>query len=445
MALVLLDRAGGTAYSPTEALGQGSLLIANDLTTYQELSNIGNGNTFYYLARHRTQDEWEVGVGTILISGAFTYVVRSAANVQDGSSGTGALVDFSAGYVDIISVFTAAAYTSLLADVSSLAAGVSIAGSTYVSVENTGTSQYAIYANIDAFDARYAQNTSVSVEVAALTAALVSTNAAITSVGADLFAFKTSINALTPVLQTSITANQDAVTSVGTALFLFQTSVNNLTPVLQTSITANQDAITSINAAATSTNTAITSINTALTSINTAATSTNTAVTSVGAAAASVGVVAAANTAAITSINAAVPRLAAGNAFTGTNSFAAPISASSANFFGSVRVSANAWTPLFQLTDGTSIPVDFGRSNKFYVTLGGNRTIEAPTNLQPGQGGVIWLVQDGTGGRTVAWNSVWKFPSSTAPTLSTTSAAIDAVAFEVYTSTRIAAQAVLNV
>ena len=418
MALVLLDRAGGTAYSPQAPLGTAALLIANDLDTYQELGNIGNGNTFYYLARHRTADEWEVGVATIQISGAFTYVVRAASGVQDGSSGIGALVDFSAGYVDVISVFTATAYTSLLADVSLAGNTVNMAGSTYVSVESPNINQFVVYANVDAFDARYAQSTSVDAAFAAVDAQLVAVSNAIvslavesaTSVSNELFLYKTSINALTPVLQASISANQDAITSVGGALFLYQTSINALTPTLQASISANQAAITSV-----------------------------------GLAAASVGTLVGANTAAITSINAAVPRLSAANAFTGTNSFAAPISASSASFFGAVRVSANAWTPLFQLTDGTSINVDMGRSNKFFVTLGGNRTFEAPTNLQPGQGGAIWIVQDGTGGRTAAWNAVWKFPSSTAPTLSTTSAAVDCIVFEVYTSTRIAAQAVLNV
>lgn len=418
MALVLLDRAGGTAYSPQAPLGTAALLIANDLDTYQELGNIGNGNTFYYLARHRTADEWEVGVATIQISGAFTYVVRAAAGVQDGSSGIGTLVNFSAGYVDVISVFTAAAFTSLIADVSFAGSNVNLTGSTYVSVESPNINQFVVYANVNAFDARYAQGTSVSTALATVNAQLVSVSNAIvslaaqsaTSVSNELFLYKTSINALTPVLQASISVNQAAATSVGSALFLYRTSVNALTPTLQASVSVNQAAITSIN--------------TALTSV--------------------IGTVTSANST-ITSINAAVPRLSVANAFTGANSFAAPISASSASFFGPVRVSANAWTPLFQLTDGTSIAVNMGRSNKFFVTLGGNRTFEAPTNLQPGQGGAIWIVQDGTGGRTAAWNTVWKFPASVAPTLSTTSAAVDCIVFEVYTSTRVAAQAVLNV
>ena len=97
------------------------------------------------------------------------------------------------------------------------------------------------------------------------------------------------------------------------------------------------------------------------------------------------------------------------------------------------------------LTDGTTITPDFAAANNFSVTLGGNRTLANPTNLTAGQSGVIVITQDGTGSRTLAYGSYWKFPSGTAPTLTTTAAAVDVLAYYVESSTRITARVVGDV
>ena len=89
------------------------------------------------------------------------------------------------------------------------------------------------------------------------------------------------------------------------------------------------------------------------------------------------------------------------------------------------------------LTDGATITPDFATANNFTVTLAGNRTIANPTNLTAGQSGSIFLVQDGTGSRTAAWGSYWDFAGGTAPTLSTTAAAVDRVDYVVRSSTSI--------
>jgi len=90
------------------------------------------------------------------------------------------------------------------------------------------------------------------------------------------------------------------------------------------------------------------------------------------------------------------------------------------------------------LTDAATIATDLSLSNQFQVTLGGNRTLGAPTNVVAGQSGVIRVVQDGSGGRTLAYNSVFKFPGGTAPTLTTTANAVDLLAYHVESTTRIA-------
>lgn len=82
------------------------------------------------------------------------------------------------------------------------------------------------------------------------------------------------------------------------------------------------------------------------------------------------------------------------------------------------------------LTDGATIDWN-GDSNgqSVKVTLGGNRTMNAPTNINEYAAYVIRVIQDGTGSRTLAWNSAFKFAGGTAPTLTTTASAVDVFTF----------------
>lgn len=91
------------------------------------------------------------------------------------------------------------------------------------------------------------------------------------------------------------------------------------------------------------------------------------------------------------------------------------------------------------LTDGATITPAFTDSCNFTVTLAGNRTLANPTGLVAGQSGSIFVVQDATGGRTLAFGSYWKFPAGTAPTLTTTANAVDRIDYIVRSSTNIQA------
>lgn len=91
------------------------------------------------------------------------------------------------------------------------------------------------------------------------------------------------------------------------------------------------------------------------------------------------------------------------------------------------------------LTDAATIAVDASASCNFSVTLGGNRTLGNPTNLVAGQSGSIFITQDGTGSRTLAYSSYWKFPGGTAPTLSTAASATDRIDYIVRSATFIEA------
>jgi len=97
------------------------------------------------------------------------------------------------------------------------------------------------------------------------------------------------------------------------------------------------------------------------------------------------------------------------------------------------------------LTDGTTITPDFAAGNNFSVTLEGNRTLANPTNLTAGQSGCIYITQDATGSRTLAYGTDWNFAGGNVPTLSTAASAVDVLVYAVRSSSSIAAQLIMDV
>ena len=81
------------------------------------------------------------------------------------------------------------------------------------------------------------------------------------------------------------------------------------------------------------------------------------------------------------------------------------------------------------LTDQATVTWDASTQDVCKLTLGGNRTMAAPTNNTTGQFISILVIQDGTGSRTLTWNAVFEFASDTAPTLTTTAAKGDVFVF----------------
>jgi hypothetical protein len=80
------------------------------------------------------------------------------------------------------------------------------------------------------------------------------------------------------------------------------------------------------------------------------------------------------------------------------------------------------------LSDGATINWDVDDGNLGTVTIAGNRTIAAPTNLPVGSM-ILKLTQDGSGSRTITWNSVFKWSAGAAPVLSTAANALDILSF----------------
>jgi hypothetical protein len=97
------------------------------------------------------------------------------------------------------------------------------------------------------------------------------------------------------------------------------------------------------------------------------------------------------------------------------------------------------------LTDGASIATNLALSNNFSATLAGNRTLANPTNVVAGQSGSIFITQDGTGSRTLAYGGYFKFVGGTAPVLSTAAASVDRIDYVVASATQIHAVVSLDV
>lgn len=146
-----------------------------------------------------------------------------------------------------------------------------------------------------------------------------------------------------------------------------------------------------------------------------------------------------------------VALLSASNTFTDTNTFASAVGFAtsvsateifaSAAAFNSITASVGsmgkatftkqvAGTPV-TLTDAASIALNLTTGTNFIVSLGGNRTLENPSNAAVGQTGQIYVIQDGTGSRTLAFGDAYNFENSQTPVMSTSANSVDLLVYNV--------------
>jgi len=92
-----------------------------------------------------------------------------------------------------------------------------------------------------------------------------------------------------------------------------------------------------------------------------------------------------------------------------------------------LAVVGTGYSPTITITDGATLNWDTSLGQVAQVTLGGNRTFAAPTNLVDGGFYSLLIIQDGTGSRTISWNAVFDFAGGTAPTLSTAAGSKDLI------------------
>lgn len=82
-----------------------------------------------------------------------------------------------------------------------------------------------------------------------------------------------------------------------------------------------------------------------------------------------------------------------------------------------------------ELTDGANIAWNLDTAQTAFVDLGGNRTLDNPTNMKAGATYILRVIQDSSGSRTLAFGSAYLFPGGTAPTLTTAGGAVDLLSF----------------
>ena len=90
------------------------------------------------------------------------------------------------------------------------------------------------------------------------------------------------------------------------------------------------------------------------------------------------------------------------------------------------------------VTYAATITLDGSLARNFHTTLTGNVIFANPTNMVAGQSGRVRVTQDGTGSRTATFGANWLFAGGD-PTLSTTAAAIDVIAYYCHSSSSIEA------
>ena len=99
-------------------------------------------------------------------------------------------------------------------------------------------------------------------------------------------------------------------------------------------------------------------------------------------------------------------------------------------------------------TTGGAITLDMANNNYFKLsdnagngTLGSDNsgvyTLANPSNVTAGQSGSIFVIQDGTGSRTLGYGTQWHFAGGTAPTLSTAASSVDRLDYVVYSASSI--------
>jgi hypothetical protein len=96
---------------------------------------------------------------------------------------------------------------------------------------------------------------------------------------------------------------------------------------------------------------------------------------------------------------------------------------------GTLIVDAQSFGVVSSVVTSGVILLDFSANNNFDVTLEGNSTLAPSVAPSGGQSGAIYLRQDGTGSRTLAYSGGWAFSNGSAPTLTTTASGTDLLAY----------------
>jgi hypothetical protein len=105
----------------------------------------------------------------------------------------------------------------------------------------------------------------------------------------------------------------------------------------------------------------------------------------------------------------------------------APVVVADANGTGNSYGARRVTRPVVTLTDAATVAVDASLGEVFRLSLGGNRTMGAPTNPEDGQ--EIELEVTNVGTNTLAWNAAFLFTAGSAPTITASAGKTDIIGF----------------
>jgi len=104
----------------------------------------------------------------------------------------------------------------------------------------------------------------------------------------------------------------------------------------------------------------------------------------------------------------------------------------------SLYVSGSSASNIVAVSTAPTITLGFATANNFTFTINGNYILGNPTGVTTGQSGVIYIVQDTVGSRTIGFGSHWKFVGGIAPSIGIASNSVSVLAYAVRNSTSIA-------
>jgi hypothetical protein len=365
----------------TTTTGTGAVSLDGEAGGFQDFSSaIGNTNTTYYAIVHQSLDEWEVGIGTY--GSASNNLTRTTLL----SSSTGSAVNFSAGTKDVFVTLPASQVVHTSASPSF--ENVSISGTLTVGgIVSVGGSLVGTSATFD---------DKVSVSALAVTG--------ITSIGGSLVGTSATFSNHVSSSTLAVTG----ITSIGGSLVGTSATFNDHVSVSSMTVTGNVTATQYYGGGGN------------LTGVS-AGIATNVS----------------GGYAVLTSAQISGNVSIGGGLYVHTS-----VGIGVASPLGQIHIAKNAIADIVSLTDAANVSLSFSNGQNFSLTLAGNRTLDNPTQCVPGQVGSIFIIQDGTGSRTLSYGTNWEFPAATAPTLSTSAAAVDRLDYIVRTST--AVQSVLS-
>jgi hypothetical protein len=398
MAFVIKDRVKET----TTTTGTGTVTLLGAVSGFEAFSAIGNTNTTYYAIVHQSADEWEVGIGTYTLSG--TTLARTTVL---SSTNSDAAVDFAAGTKDVFVTYPAdkAVYVSASPAFIDVSVGGALTGVSATFTNHVSANTLAVVGATSIGGALSGVSATFSNHVSANTLGVVG----ITSIGGSLVGTSATFGDHVSVSSFAATG----IVSIGGSLVGTSATFGDHVSVSSMAVTGNVTAANFYGGGANLTGVQATS----------AALATNVS-----------GGYAVLTSAQIRG-DVSVGGVLFVNATAGIGvGVAAPLA--------QVHIAQNAIADIVSLTDEANVSISFQNGQNFSLTLEGNRALSNPTQCVPGQVGSIFIVQDGSGSRTLSYGTNWEFPAAEAPTLSTSAAAVDRLDYIVRTSTGV--QAILS-